>query len=117
MIMAVQTSQACWAQQIIGQIRPERQIYLVGEPVFVMLDLATAGPRPIWISESCAWLDTQFEATTAPKPHPEVSLFGCWTGGTAGSCGGSAKQILPGGHYERRYLHAVPSNQIIAAKR
>jgi HEAT repeats len=104
MIMAVLPNQACWAQQIIGQIRPEKQIYLVGEPVFVVLDLANAGPRPIWISESCAWLDTQFEATTAPKPHHEVSLFGCWTGGTMGSCGGSAKQILPGEHYERRYL-------------
>lgn len=104
MIMAVLASQACWAQQIIGQIRPEKQIYLVGEPVFVVLDLANAGSRPIWISESCAWLDTQFEATTAPKSQHEVSLFGCWTGGTAGSCGGSAKQILPEGHYERRYL-------------
>jgi hypothetical protein len=104
MMMAVQAGQACWALQISGRIRPEKQIYLVGEPVFVVLDLANSGARPIWISESCAWLDTQFEATTAPKPHPEVSLFGCWAGGTAGSCGGSAKRILPREHYERRYL-------------
>ena len=104
MIMAAQASEACWAQQVIGDIRPEKQIYLVGEPVFVVLDIVNAGSGPIWISESCAWLDTQFVAATAPKSRPEVSLFGCWTGGTAGSCGGSAKQILPGGHYARRYL-------------
>ncbi len=103
-IMAVQAGQACWAQQIIGRIRPEKQPYLVGEPVFVVLDLANAGSGPVWIGETCAWSDMQFEATTAPKPRPEVSLFGCWAGGTAGSCLGNAKQILPGGHYERRYL-------------
>jgi hypothetical protein len=103
-IVTVQAGQACWAQQIIGRIRPEKPTYLVGEPVFVVLDLANAGSKPIWIAETCAWLDTQFEATTAPKSRPEVSLFGCGVGGTAGSCPGGAKQILPGGHYERRYL-------------
>jgi HEAT repeats len=104
MIVMVQAGQACWAQQIIGRIHPEKPTYLVGEPVFVVLDLANAGSKPIWIAETCAWLDTQFEAPTAPKSRPEVSLFGCGVGGTAGSCAGSAQQILPGGHYKRRYL-------------
>jgi hypothetical protein len=108
MMMAAHASKACWAQQIIGDIRPEKQVYLVGEPVFVVLDIANVGPRPIRIGISCEWSDTQFEAATAPKPRPEVSLFGCWTGGTAGSCGGSAKQIIPGEHYTRRYLMDGP---------
>jgi hypothetical protein len=104
MIVMVQAGQACWAQQITGRIHPEKPTYLVGEPVFVVLDLANAGSKPIWIAETCAWLDTQFEATNASKSRSEVSLFGCGVGGTAGSCAGSAKQILPGGHYKRRYL-------------
>ncbi len=57
---------------------------------------------------SCAWLDTRFEAPTAPTPHRGASLFGCTGGGVAGSCGGSAKEIRPGEHYTRRYLLEGP---------
>jgi len=92
------------AEQIRGQLYPEKQTYLLGEPVFVVLDLANAGSQPVWISVSCTWLDTRFEAPTAPKPHRGVSLFGCAGGGIAGSCGSSAREVLPGEHYKRRYL-------------
>ncbi len=57
---------------------------------------------------SCVWLDTRFEAPTAPKPQRRMGLYGCMGGGTAGSCLGSAKQILPGEHYMRRYLLEGP---------
>ncbi len=93
-----------WAEQIRGQLYPEKRTYLIGEPVFVVLDLANTGSQPAWISSSCAWLDTRFEAPTAPKPRRGVSLFGCAGGGVAGSCGGSAREIPPGEHYKRRYL-------------
>jgi len=93
-----------WAEQISGQLYPEKRTYLLGEPVFIVLDLANAGSQPVWISVSCTWLDTRFEAPTAPKPHRGVSLFGCAGGGIAGSCGGSAREVLPGRHYKRRYL-------------
>ena len=107
MIAAAHGGKSCWAQRIVGEIRPEKQVYLVGQPVFVVLDIANKESKPIWISESCAWLDTQFEASTAPKPLPEVTLFGCG-GGTAGSCGGSSAEVFPGTHYQKRYLLSGP---------
>jgi hypothetical protein len=90
--------------QIEGQFHPEKEAYFVQEPVFVVLDLNNRGPLPVWLAVSCAWLDTRFEAPTASKPHPSVSLFGCMGAGTAGSCGGSARLLLPGEHYTQRYL-------------
>jgi HEAT repeat protein len=104
MMVVAQAVRPVWAEQIRGQLYPEKRTYLVGEPVFVVLDLTNLGSQGAWISTSCAWLDTRFEAPTAPKPHRGVSLFGCTVGGVAGSCGGSAKEILPGEHYTQRYL-------------
>lgn len=104
MIVVAQAARLAWAGQIRGELYPEKRTYLVGEPVFVVLDLTNPGSQPVWISMSCTWLDTRFEAPTAPKPHRGVSLFGCMGGGTAGSCGGGAKEIRRGEHYTRRYL-------------
>ena len=103
-IMVAQAVRLAWAGQLRGELHPEKRTYLVGEPVFVVLDLTNPGSQPVWISMSCVWLDTRFGAPTAPKPHRGVSLFGCMGGGTAGSCGGGAKEICPGEHYTRRYL-------------
>lgn len=103
MIVVAQAARPVWADQIQGQLYPEKRTYLVGEPVYVVLDLTNPRNRPVWVSESCAWLDTRFEAPTAPKPRGGVSLFGC-SGGTAGSCPGGAKEIRSGEHYTRRYL-------------
>jgi len=96
--------QSARAAQITGQLYSEKRTYVLGEPVFVVLDLANTGSQPARISTSCTWLDTRFEAPTAPKPHRGVSLFGCAGGGIAGSCGGSAREIPPQEHYKRRYL-------------
>lgn len=103
-IAVAQAARPGWAGQIRGELYPEKRTYLIGEPAFVVLDLTNPRPQPVWISMSCAWLDTRFEAPTAPKPHRGVSLFGCMGGGTAGSCGGGAKEIRPGEHYAQRYL-------------
>jgi len=104
MFVAAAVPQTGWAEQISGQLYPEKRTYLLGEPVFVVLDLANAGSQPVWISVSCTWLDTRFDAPTAPKPHRGVSLFGCAGGGITGTCGGSAREIPPREHYKRRYL-------------
>jgi hypothetical protein len=104
MFVATAVPQTAWAEQISGQLYPEKRTYLLGEPVFVVLDLVNAGSQPVWISVSCTWLDTRFDALTAPKPRQGASLFGCGVGGFAGSCGGSAREVLPGKHYKRRYL-------------
>ncbi len=108
MIAFTQPAQPGWAGQIRSQFHSEKQIYQIGEPVFVVLDLANPGPQPVWISISCPWLDTRFEAPTAPKPRQRVSLFGCTGEGIAGSCGGSATELHPGEHYTRRYLLEGP---------
>jgi hypothetical protein len=104
MFVATAVPQTGWAEQISGQLYPEKRTYLLGEPAFVVLDLVNAGSQSVWISVSCTWLDTRFDAPTAPKPRQGVSLFGCGLGGIAGSCGGSARELLPGKHYKRRYL-------------
>jgi len=103
-IVVALAARPTWAGQIQGELYPEKRTYLVGEPIFVILDLTNPGSQPVWISMSCTWLDTRFEAPTAQKPHRIASLFGCTAGGTAGSCGGSTKEIPPGQHLTRRYL-------------
>jgi hypothetical protein len=40
-----------WAEQISGQLYPEKRTCLLGEPVFVVLDLVNAGSQAAWISE------------------------------------------------------------------
>ncbi len=107
MMVVAQAARPGWAGQIRGELHPEKRTYLLAEPVFVVLDLTNPGSQPVWISMSCVWLDTRFDAPTAPKPQRGVSLFGC-SGGTAGSCGGSSKEIRPGEHYTRRYLLGGP---------
>jgi hypothetical protein len=107
LLLLVVVSQAlplAWAGQVQGDFLPEKQKYLVGEPVFVQLHVKNEGSQPIWISVSCVWLDTRFEIPAAPKPPSRPSLFGCALGGTAGSCAGSSKEIRPGEEYTRRYL-------------
>lgn len=103
-ILAFQVTASVWAAQIRGTFYPEKRVYLVGEPIFVVLDLTNPGPRPVWVSQSCVWADTRFEARTAPKSHRGVNLFGCFTGGTAGSCLGGSVEIRPGRHFRRQYL-------------
>lgn len=104
MMVLAGTSRVASAQQIEGRFYPEKQNYLVGEPIFVVLDLVNEGSEPVYIAVSCTWLDTHFEAPTVATPKPEVGLFGCGVGGWAGSCASSETQILPGAHYRRRYL-------------
>lgn len=103
-IMVAQALPIAWAGQVQGQFSLQKGSYFVNEPVFVVLDLTNPGGQPIWVSQSCAWLDTRFEAPTAPRPHRRASLFGCMGEGTAGSCAGGVKEIGPGEHYTRRYL-------------
>ena len=93
-----------WAGQVQADFLPEKQKYLVGEPVFVQLHVKNEGSQPICISESCVWLDTRFEIPAAPKPPSRPSSFGCTPGGTAGSCAGGSKEIRPGEEHTRRYL-------------
>jgi hypothetical protein len=91
-------------QTVEGRFYPEKQTYLVSEPCIVVLDLRNPMGTPVFVSVSCAWLDTRFEAPSAPNPLPAVGLFGCRVGGWGGDCAGSSKEILPGEDYRRRYL-------------
>ncbi len=92
MLVLAQAAQSGWTDQVRGQLYPEKRTYLVGEPVFVVLDLTNLGSQPAWISMSCAWLDTRFEAPTAAKPHRGVSLFGCAGGGKPEVAAGASRR-------------------------
>jgi HEAT repeats len=91
-------------QFVEARFYPEKPVYLVGEPIFILLDLHNTRASPVFIGLSCAWLDTRFEAPTAAKPLPTIDLFGCGVGGWAGDCAGSIKELLPGQHYYHRFL-------------
>src|SRR6516162_1767616 len=47
--------QSARAAQITGQLYSEKRTYVLGEPVFVVLDLANTGSQPARISTSCTW--------------------------------------------------------------
>jgi len=90
-----------WGQQITGRSYPEKENYLVGEPIFVVLDLTNAGPESVSTDDgSCT---TTFEPATASQPR-EVSLYGCAGGGVVGDCMSGLVRLGPGEHFKRRFL-------------
>jgi hypothetical protein len=94
--------------QLSGRFYPEKKEYIAGEPIFVILELtnpSSAPPIQTTINE-CA-IFTRFEAPTAPKPDG-VSLYGCAPVGSAGSCGGTWTQLLPGERRKIRFLLKGP---------
>jgi Tfp pilus assembly protein PilZ len=48
------------AQQITGHFYPEKQQYLVGEPIFMIFELVNNSAKTVVIDETdCAWLFPQ----------------------------------------------------------
>jgi len=92
------------AQQITGRYYPEKTDYLVGEPIVVIFEVENAGSATVQIGESsCSELNTGQFVVDHATPKRKFALFGC-AGGTGGSCGGTIRNIPPGGKYQQRLL-------------
>jgi len=93
-----------WAQEVTGRFFPEKDHYLVGEPIIVDLEVVNGTDSVAEIgTDHCPWLNPkQFEVANA-SPAKHSGLVSC-TQGTAGSCLGSSVDIPAGGRYLERFL-------------
>ncbi len=93
------------AQQITGRFYPEKQRYLVGEPIVVIFEIVNNSGKAVKVGdENCASLNPdQFEVDNAPAKRA-IKLYGCGTMGMAGNCLGSLREIPAGGEYRKRFL-------------
>ena len=92
-----------FGQQIAGRFYPEKQSYLVGEPVIVVLELTNTSTAAIRIEHPTCPMLRRFEAPTAAHPRG-VSLYGCEGGGFGGDCASGLPTLPPEGRVEERIL-------------
>ncbi len=97
------------AQQITGRFYPEKDHYLVGEPVIVDFEVVNGTDKVAEIGDdNCPWMNPrQFEADNAPQKK-KIGLFGCTPQAIAGDCLGSMVEIPAGGKYLKRLLLEGP---------
>ena len=91
------------AQELTVRLRPEKEEYEVGEPVFLVLDVVNAGSQTVRISDGVCWTSVQFVVPDGSASR-SVSLYGCAGTGTAGSCLSGARDLRPGQQLNRRFL-------------
>jgi HEAT repeat protein len=98
-------------QTLVGRFYPEKQTYLVGEPVFIDFEIANIGEQPVWIDGRMG------QPCIEPEPIVVVgakyigfgsdTTFGCF-GGVAGSCAGNEIELKAGeNHIARIFLSAL----------
>jgi hypothetical protein len=93
------------AQQITGRFYPEKEEYLVGEPITVVFEVVNSSAETIEIADGyCPDLHEPLSIANQP-PEKKLSLFGCAPPQViAASCLSSLRDIAPGGTFHRRYL-------------
>jgi hypothetical protein len=89
-------------QELGGRYRPEKATYLVGEPVFIVLELTNISSRRVDADDGTCF--HSFDVVVPAEPRRAVSLYGCNAGGTAGSCGSGTVSLKPKETITRRYL-------------
>src|SRR5260221_3416916 len=124
MVFAVASLPHLSAQQITARYYPEKQHYLVGEPIIVSLEFVNNGPKAVMRYESnCRQLSrNDFEVDNA-SPKRTVELYGCGEKIISVSCLGSWREIRAHGKFTKRLLLEgafrleSPGNYHIRAKR
>ena len=93
------------AQQITGRFYPEKNQYLVGEPIIVVFEVVNSSAKVVKIGEfDCPWLNPhRFEVDNAP-PRRTIELYGCEKMPIGGSCLGGLREIPAGREYRKRFL-------------
>jgi hypothetical protein len=98
------------AQQVIkGRFYPEKEQYLVGEPIIGDFEVVNGSDKVAEIGDgNCSWLyPRQFEVDGA-APKKQAGLFTCAVQGIAGDCAGTLVEIPAGGKYLKRLLLEGP---------
>lgn len=98
---------AAFSQSITARFYPEKQEYVVGEPVVVVMEVTNDSSYAVIVSiDNCGWPDSNdFQVTNArialDAGHPSCAA---WGGG--GGCGGSSNNYRtgPGAKFERRFV-------------
>jgi hypothetical protein len=93
------------AQQITARYYPEKQHYLVSEPIIVIFEIVNNSPKAVETTEfNCRHLHpNEFEVGNAP-PKRTVDLYGCGGKIIFGSCFGSFREIRAHGKSRTRFL-------------
>lgn len=93
------------AQQFSGRFYPEKQHYLVGEPVIVVLEIQNQSPKDVYFpSSSCAeHSPKQFEIENAQPKH-EPSLYSCVPELEFVNCLSGSEEVPAEGVYRKRIL-------------
>src|SRR5438552_13659552 len=86
-VSAVAWSTQVSAQQITARYYPEKQSYLVGEPIIVVYEIVNNTPKAVRVPVSSCRYDrpSEFRIDNAP-PKPTIELYGCGKKIIAGSC-------------------------------
>jgi hypothetical protein len=94
------------AQGVEAQFTTEKENYLAGEPVFVTLTVSNKGNNTAWLDfklpdvANFSFLCEDF-AFEVPEAESAQERWGC---GSAGSCGRSFREVLPGKSLSLRQL-------------
>lgn len=93
------------AQDLTAHFYPEKQEFVLGEPVIVVLEVANNTSRAVEVEHDCDWLHPEQLQVANATAKKEVHLMGCAPlGGWAGSCGIGARITPAGEQFERRFL-------------
>jgi len=98
-------------QALVGRFFPEKQKYLVGEPVFVDFEIDNTSEQPVWIDgrmgQPCIEPDPIVVVGAKYHGFGSDNTLGCF-GGVAGSCTSSDIELKGGeSHRERIFLSAL----------
>jgi hypothetical protein len=94
------------AQQTTGRFYPEKQQYLVGEPVAIDFEVVNGSSKVFETSEDNCF-HGYFKVDNA-APEKRVRLFGCPKPGMSGDCLIATRQIPAGQTYQKRFLLEGP---------
>ena len=96
-VIALAVGPCVSAQEVTGRFFPEKEHYLVGEPIIVDFEVVNGTDKVAEIgTDNCPWFNPkQFEVANASSSK-HSGLVTCAGQGTAGSCLGSSVEIPAG---------------------
>jgi HEAT repeats len=98
-------------QSLAGRFYPEKEIYLVGEPVFIDFEIDNTGEQPVWIDsrmgQPCSEPDSIEVVGAKYHGFGSDNALGCF-GGVAGDCPSNDIELKGGSkHTVRIFLSAL----------
>ena len=100
-ILALLTTSPLRAQTIEARFTTDKSNYLIGEPLFVTLELRNMGEVPQWVDFGASKLFCNNFAVEIPGANSALEQWGC---GTAGSCFRGLREVPDGKSISVRQL-------------